>query len=305
MEIKKEKMRQSFIACVLKYKESMQYSRRETSKIRRAFYGLKHFGFRYLLYTLTRFKLPLFGDTQARLFFGKKIVLPSDDIGAHALSMYGIIPHGSERKLTEWIIKNLSESDVFYDVGAHLRFYTALAGEMSEVHSFEANSKLCQYLKKNFLRVSCMAVASSSGVVDFYDATHTSDSSESSRFNTTGIHSKVSAITLDEYVQQGNRPPTVIKFDIEGGEYDAILGTLNIINKNKPHIILEVWGGEMGRKYSDAAVKKLQELGYSAFALGRDGSVTPTSVSDPVGSISDVRSPRDNFLFIAIDATVV
>ena len=62
---------------------------------------------------------------------------------------------------------------------------------------------------------------------------------------------------------------------------------------------MEVWAGEKGRKYSDRAVKKLQEFKYKAFSLESDGSVSKESVDDPVGSISNSsRGARDNFLFL-------
>lgn len=300
MKYKNEKMRAMFTTSVQKYKSSMQYTGEEKSKIRRAFHNVCTFGLPYILYTITRLRIPiLYGNILVTLFFGRRLTLPIDDIGSHVLSLYGIIPHGSERKLTEWMMNNLEKTDVFYDVGAHLGFYTALAGEMSEVHSFEANTKLCKYLRKNFKNITCKAVTSSSEEVDFYDATQTSDSSESSRFNISGVHLRVPAITLDEYVQRGNRPPTVIKFDIEGGEYDAIMGASALIQKYKPRIILEVWGGEMGRKYSDNAVKKLYEFGYEAFSFERDGTLSQISIPDPVGSINDgPHNPRDNFMFV-------
>jgi len=61
---------------------------------------------------------------------------------------------------------------------------------------------------------------------------------------------------------------------------------------------MEVWGGELGGKYSDKAVKKLQELGYKAFSLEGDGAISEVSIDDPVGSISDSsHGARDNFLF--------
>ena len=89
-----------------------------------------------------------------------------------------------------------------------------------------------------------------------------------------------------------------IGVDIEGGEYDAICGAPNLIKKYRPRIIMEVWGGEIGRKYSDKAVKKLQELGYKAFSLESEGSVSKEPIDDPVGSISDSsHGARDNFLF--------
>lgn len=318
MKYKNEKIRETWTLCVQRYKASMQYAREEKSKVRRALYGITTFGIPYIPYTLARFKIPvLFGNTHATLFFGKQMTLPADDIGSYVFSLYGIIPHGCERKLTEWMMRNVDESDVVYDVGAHLGFYTALAEHLAqdgEVHAFEANKKLCTYLHKNFstssqVFVTCTIVAGSEEEVDFYDATDVQDSSASSRFNIVESHvipTKLPAMTLDAYIASGRKPPTIIKLDIEGGEYDAIMGALNLIEKNKPRIILEVWGGEMGRKYSDNAVKKLQKLGYEAFSFERDGTVASEPISDPVGNIPDgTHNPRDNFLFATIGNKMV
>ena len=150
----------------------------------------------------------------------------------------------------------------------------------------------------------CSGIASQTGVIDFYDATDVEDSSASSRFNilgTSSVPTSISAISLDEYVAAGNRAPTVIKLDIEGGEYDAILGAERLIEKHQPRIILEVWGGEMGRTYSDNAVQKLLKLGYVAHTFtGGEGSLSQYPVDDPVGSIADdTKGARDNFIFIA------
>lgn len=294
-----------------KYKDFMKYLRSEKNKIRRVIYGLKKFGLPYALYHLSRFNVPgLFGNIRGNLFFGRKMILPASDIGACVLSMYGILQHKSEKKLTVWFIKNLEDNDVFYDIGAHLGFYTALAEEIltnGEIHAFEANRRLCNYLERNFfhsrnVHISCAAISDSLEDADFYDATETEDSSTSSRFNLSGLRvvpSRIAATTLDEYVKAGNKAPTVLKFDIEGGEYEGILGGLNLIKKHKPRIVMEVWAGDMGRKYSERAVKKLQELGYKAFLLQSDGSASKEPIDDPVGSILySSNSDRDNFLFL-------
>ena len=309
---RRQRLLELFCVCVVKYTDSIQYVKSEKNKLKRALYGFNTFGFSYILYNLARFRVPgLFGHISCKLFFGRKMVLPISDIGANVFSMYGILPHKSERKLALWIMKNLEDSEIFYDVGAHLGYYTALSEKLltkGEVHAFEANDKLCRYLDRNFstskgVYISCTAIADSVGEVDFYDATKTEDSSVSSRFNLSGLHvipSRIAATTLDEYVKVGNKLPTVIKFDIEGGEYDAILGAIGLIKEHKPRIIMEVWSGEIGRKYSDKAIKKLQEFGYKAFPLKSDGSVSEESTDDPVGSISDSsKGARDNFLFIA------
>lgn len=308
----RQKTLDSYHAYVSKYKDSMHYARSEQSGFRRVLHNLKEFGLPYVLYSASRaMPLGFLGDMHGRLFFGRKMIWPVSDVSAIVSSMYGIAHHKSERRLTLWMIKNVGDFEVVYDIGAHLGYYTALAEDLArsgEVHAFEANKDLCRYLNKNFSHSKnvyrvCGAVSDAVGDIDFYDATDADDSSTSSRFDVLGLHitpSRVSATTLDAYVKAGNKPPTLIKLDIEGGEYEAIMGAHDLVRKYKPRIILEVWGGELGRKYSDNAVKKLQEFGYNAFLLEGDGSVSKEFIDDPVGSIADQsHGARDNFLFLA------
>lgn len=304
-------MHQDFESSVKKYKDAMKHSRETRSAILRAVYGVRTFGFSYIFHTLRRFRIPIpVKDTEIRLFWGDILTLPASDIGTHSLSMYGLIPHRSERKLTEYLIWTLKSDDVFYDVGAHLGFYTALARALlakGNIYAFEANTNLYKYLKKNFTGCSGVTaeygvVASTPGETDFYDATNISDSSASSRFNIVDSKKKpqkVQTIVLDEYVRVGNKAPTIIKFDIEGGEYDAIVGSREIIAKYRPIIILEVWGGELGKTYSARAVKEIFSHGYAAYVLERGGELSRISVVDPVEFATQQTSEaRENFVLI-------
>ncbi|MCW9054545.1 MAG: FkbM family methyltransferase [Candidatus Pacebacteria bacterium] len=301
-----------FATYVSAYKHSMQYAREERSAIKRVLYGLQTFGCSYIFYNLARFKiLPPWGSVRNRFFFGKNMVLPMRDLGTHVFSMYQIAQDKSEIRLTLWMLKNLRDTDIVYDVGVHLGYYTALAEKVAtggEVHAFEANKRLCHYLHKNFSNsgrvfITCKAVAGSSGKVEFYDATDAEDSSTSSRFNLSKSDTKPSSIpsvSLDAYTRAGHKIPTVIKLDIEGGEYDAIVGASKLLEDHRPRVVMEVWGGEMGKQYSQKAVEKLQSLGYRAFAIESDGSISQDHIVDPVAHISghSQNNPRDNFLFI-------
>ena len=128
MQSKSEILTEAFLLSVKKYKDAMRFSMHEKNLIRKILYGIHTFGFSYVQYHLARLKVPvLYGTTRVPLFFDTYLSLPRADIGSHALAVCGMIPHRSERVLTLWMIKNLKNSDVFYDVGAHLGFYTALA----------------------------------------------------------------------------------------------------------------------------------------------------------------------------------
>lgn len=293
------------------YLSSFEGTRSEASFIGRVFHNIQVYGPSYLFLQLCRFRVRgLFWNTTIRLFNGKTMILPVSDIGTHIFGMHGILPHRSERKLTFWFLRNLTPNDIFYDIGAHLGFYTALASEMirsGSVHSFEPNEKLCKYLEKNFsdtknVYINCTAVSSEAGMIDFYDLTNILDSSVNSRFNMTGqkiTPKRVPAVSIDQYVRDGNKPPSVMKIDVEGGEYDILCGGKRTIQQYKPQIIMEILSESGSQERTRKAVDTLLEFGYRAFFIRNEGFVESKETHDPVQRVMDLGgNERANVLFI-------
>lgn len=309
MNKEREKLIKSFLLRRDKYKNSIRLKVSGVSRIKRFLINTKQFGFSYIRHLLINLYVVNFPvDFRAKLFTGRDLILPGLDRNSSSLSLYGILPNQNERKLTLWILKHLKDTDIFYDIGAHMGFYSVVTENIlkqGRVYAFEANRKLCRYLSNNFknssnVKVECSAVANSTGETDFYEATNDKDSSESSRFpvfRDNIVMKKINSITVDEYVARGNKPPTVIKLDIEGGEHDALIGAVNTIRDNKPIIIMEIWGGKLGEKYHNEAVQMLTSLGYRIFSIERDGTTSSQSISNPVQMISDDIT-YDNFLFL-------
>ncbi|MDA7809902.1 FkbM family methyltransferase [Flavobacteriaceae bacterium] len=71
-------------------------------------------------------------------------------------------------------------------------------------------------------------------------------------------------IRLSTLSERLNHIPDIMKMDIEGGEYEAILGSIEWLKVNKPIIIFEFHKGIMERqnKNHDLIIKKLEEIGY-------------------------------------------
>lgn len=103
----------------------------------------------YFIYLLSR--LGLFDNKKkAKLIWGKELLVNIDDIFNIILYLYGIPPYIDLRS-TKFYLKNLKNSDVFYDIGANYGYYTALASEIcNEVHSFEPNPYIFNILKESF-----------------------------------------------------------------------------------------------------------------------------------------------------------
>src|SRR3989344_1260119 len=151
-------------------------------------------------------------------------------------------------------VKNFQESvqagDVVLDIGAHIGYYTLMAakrvGKKGKVYAFEPNQDNCALLTKNlklnnFKNVVLVnkAVSRSSGKVKFFLSNVS-----------TGMHSlididnkseniiEIEAVSLNDFF--GKKIPTVsiIKMDIEGGEYTALEGMNHLLKKSKHMAIL-------------------------------------------------------------------
>jgi len=244
-------------------------------------------------------------SVQAKLFWGREISLPLKDYDSLALYKYGFAGGTeSELKLTKYLIKNLKESDVFYDIGANYGFFTYLAEELSsEVHTFEPNSELVEVLKTNTKEnpavfINAVALSDTAGQTEL----HMSESTGLSTINASTIKTHTYAYkktrlvqtqTLDDYVATHTQP-TFLKIDVEGAEEAVIRGGEALLGGHSPIVALEVWGKDNGGEVSMRAVDRLRALGYLSFSLTSEGDLEKAD-----GDLSALAPSLggDNFIF--------
>ena len=179
-----------------------------------------------------------------------------------------------ESAVQKFLGEHLRTGDTFYEVGAHIGFLSMgaarLVGTEGEVVAFEADpeniSRIEEHLLRNALpqaRIVSRAVWSHAGKLRFRRA-----SPLSSR-NTGFVQEEpvpgrgsdvieVEGVTLDDYVR-GQRPPSLIKIDVEGAELHVLKGGEGLISENKPLILCEVHSAELAAQVD----KWLLEKGYS------------------------------------------
>lgn len=194
---------------------------------------------------------------------------------------------------TRFLIKTLKRDDVFYDIGANYGFYTLLAQEFidpksGEVHSFEPLPEIFNLLTKsakgnkfNNTFLNNFAVSDKNDVVEMYshvEKRHSGGSSLIRNKEEKATIIKVKTITLDDYTKN-HKAPTVIKIDIEGAEYLALKGGLELLKKASPVVIMETLGDDI---LPDAslrlkAVNLLKELNYRPYSLLPNGEIKEVS----------------------------
>lgn len=280
----------------------------EGGSLSRKLRKLTLFGGRYLRWAGARAGLKP-GRVEFPLFWGKRMRLPYADDADFVTFYLAGVPGGPEYKLVRWFIRNLKEGDIVYDAGANYGFYTALAfefvGETGQVHAFEPLPEIHEELALNFagtaVRTVDAALWDKSGEATLYrhrlsDAFNTLEA-EVTDFDRTrgGETTTVRCLTLDEYAKT-NKPPTVIKIDVEGGEKRLLAGAAATLRAARPVVAMEVWAGEGGERFSLPAARAVLDLGYSAFVLSEDGGETALAAGDLPGFLKGLRV-WDNLVF--------
>ena len=242
------------------------------------------------------------------LFFGKEISLKSrfvNDSDAETIKKFGVLKFNCERKITEFFIKNLKSTDIFYDVGANYGFYTHLAKEFcNEVHVFEPLSDIFENLENdlktiNNVYINQLALSNKNDEAFINkEKGHSGGSSLVVKTEDFYEQEKVKTISLDEYVSTHNKP-TVIKIDVEGAEDLVLEGGENFFKNNSPIIIVEFWSEEyqkQSRQNTLNAALRLKNMGYKFFALNKNGDIYPYNGNFKESTESG-DDWGDNFLF--------
>ena len=147
---------------------------------------------------------------------------------------------------------------VFYDIGAHLGFLSFGAancvGPKGKVFAFEPDPENCVRLKEMVLRNHLQSRVE---VVQAAAWSYTSSSGVPFRRGSSKAHGGVladgitpvladgevelvSAISLDDFLRNGNPGADVVKIDVEGGECEVLKGAEKLFSRSKPALICEV-----------------------------------------------------------------
>jgi len=156
------------------------------------------------------------------------------------------------------IAKHLAPAGCFYDLGAHIGYYSLLAarlvGGAGRVVAFEPDPTNVAVLRENIMRngvsrvlVVPAAVWSQCGTVVFRrSAPERPDLSSRRGAVVTAIGKSpdsnlinVEALTLDAFAS-AHYPPTMIKIDVEGAEIEVFKAAQEVISRSRPVILVEV-----------------------------------------------------------------
>ncbi len=211
----------------------------------------------------------------------------------------------------------IKEGDTVFDVGANIGFYSVLfsswVGATGKVVAYEPDRNNLYLLERSLQLNSCrnvvvreLALSKNSGIDLFSLDRATGSTGHLGNGVTFGetlfgkgrtSFIEVDVRTVDDEASSWGFPQ-VIKLDVEGGEFDVLLGGLKLLEKYRPILIseLSVWNESESDAPSHAALatKLLEERDYSIWDIdtGRrisGGGVGWTVLAVPHEKCSDER----------------
>lgn len=218
------------------------------------------------------------------------LLLPSDDLGLMPL----LASKGSfEEPLTHFFLNTIKQGDTILDIGANYGYFTVLAGMLTgpqgKVYAYEPSKKIVTYLQDNVnmnyinvhTEVINKAVYSTETELEFYTAERYSVNSTLNKregyeknFDDKYVAEKVETITVGDKFDH-IETIKLVKMDIEGGEYHAILGMKNLLEKGIVENLVFEWNVEPLGDNVDSFIELLNEMdknyGYTLYTLDNRG----------------------------------
>ncbi len=173
----------------------------------------------------------------------------------------------------------LKPDTVYYDIGSNIGFHALTANRViktGKIYAFEPMPAVREIFKKhislnsklimsNSIELLPIAISNKAGQVQFSnDLLHQDGNTyikESYVFSGAKNKITVNCQSIDGLIEQGYKKPGVIKIDVEGAEYDVLLGAKNTLQQYQPHILLATHDCHLPG-VQQKCVNFLQELGY-------------------------------------------
>jgi len=209
-------------------------------------------------------------------FYGFKFYIPD-------YSAWVVLNENCESRIYHILRNNLDNTTSFIDVGAHVGKYTiTMAKYCKEVIAIEADPVNVEYLTKNIsvnginnVVVYNCACYSRNGYV-FFD----SDKPSNVKSISSSGKLKIRALTLDSILNSKKLNRLTIKIDVEGAEFDVLVGAKHTIRKYMPVIVCECW-----KHNWDNIISFFDKYGYEYTIISSKSSNVKDILFYPMGKI--------------------
>jgi FkbM family methyltransferase len=157
-----------------------------------------------------------------------------------------------EPKVIRVVTDTVKTGMTVIDIGAHIGYYSLLfakcVGPSGRVFAFEPLPGNFALLQKNVqlnslqnVRVLNQAVFSSTQEITITAPDDQPNPGSGSMHNEAGHeYFRVEAISMDAFCEKLALRPDVLKLDVEGSEYDVLIGAKETISKYRPNLLIEL-----------------------------------------------------------------
>ncbi|MEN3046501.1 MAG: FkbM family methyltransferase [Candidatus Hydrothermales bacterium] len=175
-----------------------------------------------------------------------------------------------EKEIIKKIIKELKPNKIYYDIGAHVGYYTILFSKFAKlVYSFEPEPTNFYFLKENLklnriknVKILNIAIYSENREFNF----DIKDDRTEGKIKDNGIL-KVCAFTIDYLCLMKNLYfPDLMKIDVEGAELEVLKGAIKILNLKKPKILISFHSEDLKKD----TILFLSNIGYNVKKIKED-----------------------------------
>lgn len=216
--------------------------------------------------------------------------------------------------VSRFLLSTLRPGDVFFDVGAHLGYFSVLGaravGPAGRVHAFEPVPGTAAWLRDNVQRLE-QVVVEQLAIGDRETLVRIQDYGEDwSAFNSifgarTGSGAleavtshEVPMTSIDAYCAERGLRPTLIKIDAESSEFLVLAGMTETLQDVRPSLVVEMGDFEhitsSGVPPSAELLRRIESFGYDLFEP-TDGGLLPHVVGGGAYAYQNVVClPRGN-----------
>ena len=173
---------------------------------------------------------------------------------------------------TKIIADNLNSKSVFFDLGAHIGFFSIVAAAICKrVECFEIDPKCVPIIKRNIkingfknISVNNVAISDREGKIKIPVLDNPRPMLSISGQNVQDKFIKVKSTDLDTFIKKNKIKPDLIKIDVEGAEYNVLRGMKKTLKKKNIKLLVEVHPGQLknfGHTYHDV-IRILRKSDY-------------------------------------------
>ncbi len=219
---------------------------------------------------------------------GLQLIVHIDDWIQGTIYFLGAYEKPELKALEKFITPKSTCIDLGANFGLYTLYISKLIDENGKIISFEPFTKNYTFLIKNIalnkltnIQTERLAVGKKEGITSlYYNEKEKNLGMVSTNYTCNAITEEVNVVALDSYFKNNAiNHLDFIKIDIEGAEYNALLGMKNILTVHSPTLLIEILEDYQQPNNSEKIHTFLSKLGYQKYFIDNEGNLSKTEIN--------------------------